>query len=90
MHDLLIENSPDLGKGSLEGYARELGLDMGRFKADLDGMKHKAQIDADVQYAYDLDLYNTPTFFINGRTVVGNRPYEYLKKIVNEELKNAQ
>jgi protein-disulfide isomerase len=38
----------------------------------------------------DLDLYNTPTFFINGRKVVGNRAYEYFQKIIDEELKNAK
>jgi len=37
-----------------------------------------------------MDLYNTPTFYINGRQVVGERPFEYLKKIIDEELKNAK
>jgi len=31
----------------------------------------------------------TPTYFVNGRKVVGNRPYEYLKQIIDEELKNV-
>jgi protein-disulfide isomerase len=89
MHDLMIENSPDLDKDSLVKYAEKLGLDMARFGSDLAAMKHKAQVDADVKMAHDLDLYNTPTFFINGRMVVGNRPYSYLKKIVEEELQSA-
>jgi protein-disulfide isomerase len=37
-----------------------------------------------------MDLYSTPTYFINGRKVIGNRPYEYLKQIIDEELKNAK
>jgi protein-disulfide isomerase len=37
-----------------------------------------------------LDLYNTPTIFINGRKVIGNRPYEYIKKIIDEELQHAE
>jgi len=37
-----------------------------------------------------LDLFNTPTFFINGRKVVGDVPYEHLKKVIEEELKNAK
>ena len=78
-----------LDKDSLKKYAGELGLDMAKFSAALDGMKDQAGIDRDVKLAHDLDLYNTPTFFINGRVVIGNRPYGYLKKIVEEELKNA-
>ena len=89
MHDKLLEISPDLSQDSLVKIAEELGLDMDRFASELAAMKHKAEIDADVKIAHDLDLYNTPTFFINGRMVVGNRPYSYLKKIVEEELQSA-
>ena len=89
MHDLLIENSPDLDRASLLEYAGRLGLDMDRFTRDLDAMTHKARIDADVKMALDLDFYNTPTYVINGRVVVGNRPYESMKTVIAEELANA-
>ncbi len=90
MHDLLIKRSPKLDRDSLIGYARELGLDVAKFTASVDGQKHKAEIDRDLALAMKIDLYNTPTFFINGRKVVGERPFEYLKKIIDEELKNAK
>ena len=90
MHDLLLSRSPKLDRASLIGYAEELGLDKKRFVSDLDTMKHKDIIEKDKELAFSLDLYNTPTFFINGRKVVGNRPYAYLKKIVEEELKSAE
>jgi protein-disulfide isomerase len=90
MHHLLLKKSPDLDRKSLIRYARELGLDMKRFTDSLDTMKHAQIIERDKKLAVDMDLYNTPTFFINGRKVVGNRPYEYLKKIIDEELKNAK
>jgi protein-disulfide isomerase len=89
MHDLLLEKSPDLSPARLVEYAEQLGLDMVTFKKNLDDMKHKEEIDADVQLAKDLDFYNTPTFIINGRVVIGNRPYKYLEKIVEEELKRV-
>ncbi len=53
-------------------------------------MKHAASIERDKKLAVDLDIYNTPTFFVNGRRVIGERPYEYLKKIIEEELGNAK
>jgi len=89
MHDLLIKNSPKLERASLIGYAKELGLDVNKFAESIDAQKFKAEIDADLKLATDMDLYNTPTFYINGRQVVGERPIEYLKKIIDEELKNS-
>ena len=90
MHDLLLKKSPQLDRASLIQYARELGLDVKKFTESLDTMKHSATIERDKKLAVDLDLYNTPTFFINGRKVVGNRPYEYFQKIIDEELKHAK
>jgi protein-disulfide isomerase len=90
MHDILIKRSPKLDRASLVGYAKELGLDVKRFSESIDGQKFKKEIDADLKLAMDMDLYNTPTFYINGRQVVGERPFEYLKKIIDEELKNAK
>lgn len=89
MHDRLLDRSPDLGRDSLIGLAGEIGLDVKKFTASLDAMEHRAQIDADVKLAHDLDFYNTPTFLVNGRTVVGNVPYKYLKKIVKKEMESV-
>jgi len=90
MHDLLLKNSPRLDRESLIKYAKELGLDAKLFTAAIDSKKHASEIERDKQLAFDMDLYSTPTYFINGRKVVGNRPYEYLKQIIEEELKNAK
>jgi protein-disulfide isomerase len=89
MHDIMIKNSPTLDRDSLIKYASELKLDIVRFTKDLDTMKHKELIEQDKKLAFSMDLYNTPTFFINGRKVIGNRPYEYMKKIIEEELDHA-
>ncbi len=86
MHDLLLTRSPKLDRSSLISYARELGLDVKKFTEALDGKRHAAEIERDKKLAVDLDLYNTPTFFINGRRVIGERPFGYLKKIIDEEL----
>ena len=89
MHDLLLARSPKLDRTSLVVYAAELKLDVKRFGSDLDTMRHQADIDRDLALALSLDLYSTPTFFINGRKVVGNRDFEYLKVVVEEELSHA-
>ncbi len=87
MHDLLIARSPKLDRASLIQYAKELGLDTAAFTSSLDQKKHAGQIEQDKQLAVRMDLYNTPTFFINGRKIVGERTFEQLRKIIDEELK---
>lgn len=86
MHLKMLDNSPRLDRDSLIKYAREVGLDMDRFVSDLDGMKHMRHIERDKKLAVDLDLYNTPSFFINGRRLLGNVPYEFFRKVIEEEL----
>ncbi len=90
MHDLLIKRSPKLERASLIKYAQELGLDVKRFIESIDSQKHKKEIDRDIKLAEDLDLYNTPTFYINGRRVIGDRPFPYFRKIIDEELRASQ
>src|SRR5262245_23404841 len=80
MHDLLIRRSPKLDRTSLAAYAKELGLDVRKFTEALDSHRHYQEIEQDKKLAVDMDLYNTPTFFINGRKVVGERPFEYFQK----------
>lgn len=90
MHDLLIKRSPKLERASLIKYAQDLGLDVKKFTESIDSQKHKKEIDRDIKLAEDLDLYNTPTFYINGRRVIGDRPFAYFKKILDEELKASR
>lgn len=86
MHDILISRSPKLDRASLVSYAGDLGLDVRKFTEALDSSKYAQEIDRDIKLAESMDLYNTPTFYINGRQVVGERPFAYFKKIIDEEL----
>lgn len=86
MHDLLFAHSPKLDRASLIAYAGELGLDEKKFTESIDNGRHRETIDRDVKLAEAMDLYNTPTFYINGRQIVGERPFAYFKKIIDEEL----
>jgi protein-disulfide isomerase len=86
MHHLLLRNSPRLDRGSLLQYAGEIGLNVKKFTGSLDGRAHSGNIERDRQLALSLGIYSTPTVFINGRRVIGERPYEYFRRIVEEEL----
>ena len=89
MHDILLTRSPKLDKASLISYAEELGLDVKKFTESIDSGRYAKDIDGDIQLAESIDLYNTPTIFINGIQIIGERPFDAYKKIIDEELQQA-
>ena len=88
MHEILLTRSPKLDRASLISYAEELGLDVKKFTESIDSGRHAKDIDRDVQLAESIDLYNTPTIFINGIQIIGERPFDAYKKIIDEELQH--
>ncbi len=86
MHDKMFQNQQALDRPSLERHAQEIGLDMGRFKADLDSGKFKDAINEDKRLAQSVGASGTPTFFINGRMLVGAQPFESFRQIIDDEL----
>jgi protein-disulfide isomerase len=75
------------------GWARDLGLDAAAFEACLKDEKYKQAIETDITYASNLPTENgepavggTPTFFINGRRLVGAYPFPSFKQIIDEQL----
>lgn len=75
---------------AVELMARELGLDMLKFRAALDSRQYAAQIAADVKDAVALGVTGTPVFFINGRAISGNQALKVFADTVDEELVRAQ
>jgi protein-disulfide isomerase len=72
MHDRIYETQPDWAETEnareiFTKYARELGLDVERFKRDLDGMEANTRINADRQRAQVMGVMGTPTLFVNNR-----------------------
>ena len=87
MVEKLFNNQRKLKRPDLDGFAAELGLDMAKFKAALDSRKYKALVDADTAEGKKLGVRGTPTFFINGRKLVGAQPPFKFKKLIDEMLK---
>ncbi len=86
MHDAMFADLRALFVPSLKQTARKLGLDGAKFDACLDSGKHAANIRADFAYGNTLGVNSTPTFYINGRALVGAQPFEQFKQIIDEEL----
>ena len=68
------------------GFAQELGLDMTRFREDLESGKYVDRIRRDFEAARTLGVDATPTFFINGEKFVGVLPYEEMKRRIDDAL----
>jgi protein-disulfide isomerase len=90
MHDKLFENRSALDQPSLEKYAQELGLDVGKVKAALANKTYEKQIKADQDLAAEVGARGTPSFFINGRPLRGAQPVDKFKEIIDDELKRVE
>jgi protein-disulfide isomerase len=89
MYELLFaaQGQPDaLKRQALETYARQLGLDLGRFTTALDQSAHQAQIDADTKIADDAKISGTPAFVINGYYVSGAQSLAKFRRVVQLAL----
>jgi thiol-disulfide isomerase/thioredoxin len=60
-----------LDAATLEGYATELGLDVARWKAAMAGNRAKSRVGRIRSVADQFAVRGTPTFFINGRVLMG-------------------
>ncbi|MGD0835089.1 MAG: thioredoxin domain-containing protein [Polyangia bacterium] len=86
MHDKLFANQGKLKRPDLEKYALEIGLDVAKFKTDIDSAAVKKKVDDDLSLGKKLGIQGTPNFFIDGRPVRGAVPYEQFKSVVEDEL----
>jgi protein-disulfide isomerase len=71
MHDALYENrlvwlQADNTRAALASLAEKIGLDVDRFKTDLDTMEVTKRIQADRERVDSLGLDRTPAVFVNG------------------------
>jgi len=84
-HDKLFGNTT-LGNAAYLQYARDLKLNQSTFETCLNNGKYREQIQADSDFAINLGINSTPTFFINGLAVVGAQPIDVFKQVIDKEL----
>ncbi|MEM9176542.1 MAG: DsbA family protein [Myxococcota bacterium] len=89
MHDRIFANQRDLSVATLEGHAREIGLDMDQYAKDLADASVKQRIDDDMKQAAGLNVSGTPSFFINGRFLSGAQPFENFKRAIDAAIERA-
>jgi protein-disulfide isomerase len=88
-HDALLRAGGDLSEGSLELLARRLDLDPAKVSAAIAQDRYQDGIDDDLEIADNVGAEGTPTFFINGRRMIGAQPFEAFAPVIDSELARA-
>lgn len=88
-HDLIFSNQQDLSRNALGSFAVQMELDINTFNQCLDSGRYQLEVSADMQAAASYGIQGTPTFFINGRPIVGAQPFEVFAAVIDEELARA-
>ena len=95
MHDLIYEHQNDWKKEFdvrpiFEGYAKQIGLDVDRYKRDVESDAVSLRITQDGKRGHSLGVKGTPTVFMNGREVsFENLPADKLRVVIQNELRSA-
>ncbi len=90
MYDVLFKNFRRLSRENILALAQQIGLDINKFKADLESGKYKAVIDKDLADGDAAGVYGTPSFYINGRQYNGELTLAALKPILDATLKGEK
>jgi len=75
-----------LGAGVYSQYAATLGLDVEAFESCMSNRTYAQAVQADSDFALNLGVNSTPTFFVNGLAIVGAQPLDVFRQVIDREL----
>jgi len=90
MHNKIFDNNStvsNLTDTDFKQWAADLGLDTSTFNNCYDNKTHQKAIDEDQAAGTSVGVNGTPTFYINGKQLVGAQPYAQFKQMIDEELR---
>ncbi|HWZ31988.1 MAG TPA: thioredoxin domain-containing protein [Bryobacteraceae bacterium] len=87
MHDKLYANFRAINRDRILAWAKEIGLDMTRFPADLSGHKYASRVASEGKQGDDAGVEGTPTFFINGKRLNASFELGTVAPLIAQELK---
>jgi protein-disulfide isomerase len=89
MYERLLQPASNLELDSLLDGAAGLGLDVGRFRAEVTGHAYAAKIERDVQEGIRDGVNATPKFYVNGERIDGKLPLEGLEDAIRAAVRAA-
>ena len=90
MHDKLFTKGGPILDSDIYRFAAQIGLDHDRFNACMTSGKFREVWKPSMDEGARVGVQSTPTFFINGRLLVGAASYEMFSRVIDEELAHAQ
>lgn len=85
-HDKLFANQNNLKKDDLLQYAKDLKLDVDKFKQALESKKYAKLVDEDAEDAKRIGANGTPTFIVNGEKIMGALPFSQFRSRIDKIL----
>src|SRR5438477_2217172 len=89
MHDLMFANQQQPSDARYEEWAKQIGVDLNRWKKDKESPEIAALITKDSTYGQSVGADGTPSFFINGKFISGAMPFDSFKAVIDEQIKKA-
>lgn len=94
LHDLLYAKQDEWGERDnamtlIEGYAKELGLDMDKFKKAISEKKYDDRINQGLTDGTAVGVNATPTFYVNGKKQSGLLTTNQWKTLLDQEISDS-
>ncbi|MBN2195402.1 MAG: thioredoxin domain-containing protein [Polyangiaceae bacterium] len=90
LRDKMFANQRALDRENIEGHARQIGLDMARFRKALDDSSYDAAVKADVALGEQISVSGTPTMIVNTKRVPNPTDYAAIAMLIDGELAAAK
>lgn len=90
MHARLLEGKHPIDADVIHAHASALGLDREAFDAARAELAARDALRTSETLAAAVGAEGTPTFFVNGRRIVGAQPLATFRALVDEELASAE
>jgi protein-disulfide isomerase len=85
MHDLLFRRQKELESADLERHANEIGLDVERFRRELEAHLYLDRVESDRSSALVSGATGTPTIFLNGLPYRGSFERAELRRALSPD-----
>jgi len=87
MHDRFYANYRSINPAHILTWAKEVGLDLTRFKTDLDSHKYLPRVRNEEKQGDDAGVVGTPTFYINGKKLNTSFEVATIEPVIQSEMK---
>ncbi|KAA0255637.1 DsbA family protein [Acidobacteria bacterium ACD] len=84
--DAIFNDQKNITVADLKKKAASLSIKSSQFERCLDSGEKKAEVDKDQSDGTTAGVSGTPTFFVNGKRLVGAQPFSQFKAVIEAEL----